>query len=432
MALYTNPYSGDDTASDPAAQRRRAILDMMDPQGGTYRGTAATPAFDPGAGGGQPGGDARPTATSDSTAGSPPSTTQPAGQPPGFTSTDDGRHFGNQILGLYDDPYTRRNTYGGSDPRRQAIASALVSSGNPYAMAAGAVGYLDAYLHRHADSAPTDFSVDDATQIIRQAYRDMHGGQEISDQELNDALTGQGLRSGSHWVGQAGLEGVLGHLAENAAATGGMNPAAATAGAGGTTAAGGAGTAGATGATPGGALANNPNTGFNGGASTSVSGPSGSTGGGGGGVPANIEGVDAGKWNDPNKHDPKYDVLHMIASAGSLDAAWPQIQQAFPGATRVSQDVVDFGGDIGKVDLQRDSENNGGYHWEPVDSGADQSAAGAAPVGVTPSPVTTPGAAQLAAPLTNNAVLQQIMDEVRRIQSGQPPRNAILQQMGVA
>lgn len=419
MALFTNPYSGDDTASDPAAQRRQAILNMMD--SGTSRGTQAQ--GDTSAG----------SPTTPTSPGSPPTTTQPAGQPSGFTSTDDGRHYGNQILGLYDDPYTRRNTYGGSDPRRQAIAGALVSSGNPYAMAAGAVGYLDAYLHRHADSAPTDFSVDDATQIIRQAYRDMHGGQEISDQELNDALTGQGLRSGSHWVGQAGLEGVLGHLAENAAATGGMNPtaAAATAGAGGTTPAGGTS---ATGATPGGALANNPNTGFTGGSSTSVSGPSGATAGGGGGgaVPANIEGVDAGKWNDPNKHDPKYDVLHMIASAGSLDAAWPQIQQAFPGATRVSQDVVDFGGDIGRVDLQRDSENNGGYHWEPVDSGADQSAAGAAPVGVTPSPVTTPGAAQLAAPLTNNAVLQQIMDEVRRIQSGQPPRNAILQQMGVA
>jgi hypothetical protein len=432
---YLDPYGGDDDALDPDAARRKALLDMM---GTPAQGTAPTasqalPSSRPAP--------TMPTGTSRSTGANgadTPDLPDPTPTPSAATQPDaanpyagDGRHFGNQILGLYDDPYTRRNTYGGSDPRRQAIASALVSSGNPYAMAAGAVGYLDAYLHRHADSAPTDFSVDDARQIIRDAYRDMNGGREISDQELNDALVGQGLRSGSHWVGQAGLEGVLGHLAQNAVSTGGSLPTGAG-GTSGTTGTGG--TTGATGAAPGGPLSSNPNTGITGGMNTSVSGPSGSAGGGGGGVPGNVEGVDAGKWGDPNKHDLKYDALHTIVNAGSVDAAWPTLQQMYPNAQRISGDVIDFDGSGPEppIDVQRDSDHGGPFHWEPVDDGTN-SAASAAPATASSTTIPTlPGAAQLAAPLTNNAVLQQIMDELRRIQSGEAPRNALLQQMGLA
>jgi hypothetical protein len=433
--MYQNPY-GDDSY-DPDAARRRALLDLMGTpaQGAAPTASQTLPSSRP-APNVTPTGTTRQTTASGSDTPDLPDPAPAPGTSPQPDATNpyaggDGRHYGNQILGLYDDPYTRRNTYGGSDPRRQAIASALVSSGNPYAMAAGAVGYLDAYLHRHADSAPTDFSVDDARQIIRDAYRDMHGGQEISDQELNDALVGQGLRSGSHWVGQAGLEGVLGHLAQNAVATGGSLPTGAggTSSTPGTTGTGGAGT---TGATPGGALASNPNTGITGGMNTSVSGPSGSAGGGGG-VPGNVEGVDAGKWGDPNKHDPKYDVLHLLAQYGSLDAAMPEIQKLYPNAKKVGGDTIDMGDGVGPVDIQRDSDHGGPFHWEPVNDGANQSAASAAPVTTTgSSPLTSPGAAQLAAPLGNNDVLQQIMEELRRIQSGEAPRNALLQQMGLA
>lgn len=442
MAIYDNPY-GDDSY-DPDAARRKALLDLMGTpaQGATPTASQALPSS-------RPAPNVTPTGTTRSTGANgadTPDVPDPAPSPGASPQPDatnpyaggDGRHFGNQILSLYDDPYTRRNTYGGSDPRRQAIASALVSSGNPYAMAAGAVGYLDAYLHRHADSAPTDFSVDDARQIIRDAYRDMNGGQEISDQELNDALVGQGLRSGSHWVGQAGLEGVLGHLAQNAVANGGSVPSGA---AGASTApAGTAGTGASTsggGATPGGPLASNPNTGVVGGMNTSVSGPSGAAAGGGassgGGVPGNVEGADRDKWNDPNKHDPKYDVLHLLAQYGSLDAAMPEIQKLYPNAKKVGGDTIDMGDGVGPVDIQRDSDHGGPFHWEPVNDGANQSAASAAPVTTTgSSPLTSPGAAQLAAPLGNNDVLQQIMEELRRIQNGEAPRNALLQQMGLA
>jgi hypothetical protein len=433
---YLNPY-GDDSY-DPDAVRRKALLDLMGTpaQGASPTASQTLPSSRP-APNVTPTGTTRATAANGADTPDLPDPTPAASATPAPTNpyvTGDGRQSGTKILDLYDDPYTRRDTYGGWDPKRKAISSALVSSGNPYAMAAGAIGYIDAWAHRKAESAPTDFSLEDATQIIKDAYRDMNG-HDISDQELNDALTGQGLRSGSHWVGQAGLQGVLGHLAENAAftraqggdttATGGASPAAAA-----STAS--AGTTVATGATPGGALASNPNTGFAGGMNTSVSGPSGSAGGGGG-VPGNVEGVDAGKWGDPNKHDPKYDVLHLLAQYGSLDAAMPEIQKLYPNAKKVGGDTIDMGDGVGPVDIQRDSDHGGPFHWEPVNDGANQSAASAAPVTTTgSSPLASPGAAQLAAPLGNNDVLQQIMEELRRIQSGEAPRNALLQQMGLA
>lgn len=439
MAIYDNPY-GDDSY-DPDAARRKALLDLMGTpaQGATPTASQTLPSS-------RPAPNVTPTGTTRSTgangADTPdlPDPTPATATPPAPTNpyaTGDGRQSGTKILDLYDDPYTRRDTYGGWDPKRKAISSALVSSGNPYAMAAGAIGYIDAWAHRKAESAPTDFSLEDATQIIKDAYRDMNG-HEISDQELNDALVGQGLRPGSHWVGQAGLQGVLGHLAENAAFTraqgGDATAPGSTSSTPGTTGTAGAGT---TGATPGGPLASNPNTGITGGMNTSVSGPGGSSAGGGtssgGGVPGNVEGVDAGKWSDPNKHDPKYDVLHLLSQYGSLDAAMPEIQKLYPNAKKVGGDTIDMGDGVGPVDIQRDSDHGGPFHWEPVnDAGASDSAASAAPATSTgSSPLTAPGAAQLAAPLSNNNVLQQIMDELRRIQNGEAPRNALLQQMGL-
>lgn len=429
---YQNPYGGDDQALDPNAARRKALLGLM----GTPDAATASqvlPSSRPAPTGLATPGTTRSTAANGAETPDLPDPTAPAtpaAAPNPYQSPDDGRQAGTKILDLYDDPYTRRDTYGGWDPKRSAISSALVSSGNPYAMAAGAVGYLDAYLHRKATTAPTDFSVEDASQIIRDAYKDMNGGREISNEELQSALAGQGLTSGSHWVGQAGLQGVLGHLGENAVASGANVPAG---GAGAAASSGAPAAATTAGAAPGGPLASNPNTGVAGGLGTDISGPSGPLGASaGGGVPGNVEGVDAAKWNDPNKHDLKYDALHIIANAGSIDAAWPALQQAFPNAQRISGDVIDFGDGTGPVDLQRDSENNGGFHWEPV-GGASDSAASAAPATASSTTLPAlPGAASLAAPLATNDVLQQIMEELRRVQAGEPPRAAMLSQMGLA
>jgi hypothetical protein len=418
MAIYDNPY-GDDSY-DPDAARRKALLDLMGTpaQGAAPTASQTLPSSRPAP--------TIPTGTTRATTASgsdtpdlpdPPSAaaTSPTANP--YTSTDNGLQYGSKILDLYSEPYNRRGGGTGGAGSGALTGASIGSTAGPIGAGVGAaIGAIVGAARKHAETAPTDFSVNDAREIIRASYRDMFG-REATDQEVNDALAGQGLKAGGEWVGQQGLMGVLGHLGENAAAerAAGGGTAASTASAG---------------ATPGGALASNPNTGFAGGMNTSVSGPGGSAGGGGG-VPANIEGVDAGKWGDPNKHDPKYDVLHAIASAGSLDAAWPQIQQMYPGASRLSQDVVDFGGDIGRVDLQRDVEGGGGYHWEPVD-GANQSAASAAPAASGSSPLASPGAAQLAAPLTNNDVLQQIMEELRRVQAGEAPRAALLNQMGLA
>jgi hypothetical protein len=438
--MYQNPY-GDDSTLDPDAARRKALLDLMGTpdQAATPSASQTLPSSRPAPTGLATPGPTRATAANGADT---PDLPDPAANPYGGAAAagtpakagDDGRQYGTKILDLYDDPYTRRDTYGGWDPKRSAISSALVSSGNPYAMAAGALGYIDAWAHRKAETAPTDFSVQDATQIIRDAYKDMNGGKDISDEELNAALTGQGLRSGSGWVGQAGLQGVLGHLAENAAATRAAGGGAA--GSAGAAASGGAMTAAST--APGGPLASNPNTGVAGGMDQGISGPGGaSPGAAGGGSFDYLEGFDKGKFNDPNKSDTKYDFAHIVGgqtpTPATLDALWDQIVQKFPNAKRTGDDSIDFGDGYGSIDVIRAAGEGGkAWHFEP-ESGATDSAASAAPASPSASsPLTTPGAAQLAAPLANNDVLQQIMEELRRIQSGDAPRAAILSQMGLA
>ncbi|HEX3058047.1 MAG TPA: hypothetical protein VHP62_01725 [Usitatibacter sp.] len=419
---YLNPY-GDDSSLDPDAARRKALLDLMGTpaQGATPTASQALPSSRPAP--------IFPTGTTRATAANgadtpdlpdPPAAaaTSPAVNP--YTSTDNGLQYGSKILDLYSEPYNRRGGGTGGIGSGALTGASIGSTAGPIGAGVGAaVGAIVGAARKHAETAPTDFSVNDAREIVRGAWRDMFG-REATDQEVNDALAGQGLKAGGEWVGQQGLMGVLGHLGENAAAeraAGGGTAASAT----------------SAGATPGGALASNPNTGFAGGMNTSVSGPSGATGGGGGGVPGNVEGVDAGKWSDPNKHDPKYDVLHLLAQYGSLDAALPEIQKLYPNAKKVGGDAIDMGDGVGPVDIQRDSDHGGPFHWEPVSGAADQSAASSAPVTTTgSSPLASPGAAQLAAPLGNNDVLQQIMEELRRIQSGEAPRNALLQQMGLA
>lgn len=470
--MYQNPYGSDQQETDPAAVRRKAILDLMDPQptrtpmntgGGPgelldprsrpapfWQGTDLSDVGGPtlpAPGGmhtmGQPSTSYTPAAASTypgaQTASSPsprdtasgsdtpdaPDANPPAGSPgatlPPSTpaSGDDGRHYGAQILDLYDDPYKRRDTYGGSDPKRKAIAGALVSSGNPYLMAAGAVGYLDAWLHRKADSAPTDFNLNDAQQIVRDAYKDMFG-REAKPGEVESALAGQGLKSGDRFVGEAGIQGVLGHLAQNAAAE--------------RAAGGGTAAAGTTSAPP---TAGAGTTGTTGSGATAAGTAAASTAAGGGNM-GYLEGFEKDKFDDPNKHDTKYDFAHLVGglppTPATLDAQWDAIVKQFPNAKRTGTGSIDFGDGGGSIDVIRAAGEGGkAWHFEP-ESGATSATTTAAPAsagigGLPTSPAATAG---LAAPLTNNTVLQQIMEEVQRIQRGEAPRNAILSQMGLA
>ena len=57
-------------------------------------------------------------------------------------------------------------------------------------------------------SAPTDFSVSDAQQILSRAYAQAFG-RSPSPQALDAAIRGQGWQPGDRWVGQQGLESVI-------------------------------------------------------------------------------------------------------------------------------------------------------------------------------------------------------------------------------
>jgi hypothetical protein len=427
--MFQNPYGDPSSELDPAAARRQALLDMMDPQAGAPSpGTPFAPptsrlpipdvmtaAQQPGQARVQvPGLEApEPSGAVNPYGGGQTAPTAPTA--PG----DNGLQYGSKVLDLYSAPYNRRGGGTGGVGSGALKGASLGSAAGPIGAGVGAViGGIVGAAKKHAATAPTDFTVQDATAIIKDSYRDMFG-RDATAQEVQDALTGQGWHPGSRYVGQQGLQGVLGHLAENAAAQRAAGPAP------------GAGGPAATGA--GSPLATNPNTGITGGMDTRA--PSGAASGAGG-VPSTLEGFDAGKFGDPNKHDTKYDFARIAAqyppTSAGLDQAWDQITQQFPHAQRIGDDKVDFGDGFGAVDVIRASGEGGkAWHFEPADGGGSGSAASAAPAAASPSLPTLPGAGQLAAPLTNNNVLQQIMDEVQRIQRGDAPRNAILQQMGV-
>lgn len=52
------------------------------------------------------------------------------------------------------------------------------------------------------------------------------------------------------------------------------------------------------------------------------------------------EGFTAEKWNDPNKHDPKYDAGHMLASGKSVEEIGAYIQQTYPGYKYLGGDKI--------------------------------------------------------------------------------------------
>lgn len=426
MAIYDNPY-GDDGSYDPAKARRTALLDLL--------GTPTRPVASAS--------QALPSSSSDATSpGDPgPSTTPPpattpapthAGTPPTpnpYTASDPtGLGAGSSLLPYYTAGYQPRGVnplaaggYGsaGSGALHGAETGATIGMyfggvGAPVGAGIGALaGGITGAVNHHADSAPTDYSVDDAKKIVQQEYQDAYG-RAATDQEVNDALTGQGLKPGDEWVGSQGLQGVLGHIYQNAAAEKAAAAASSSATAG-TTADG-------TSTTP-----------ASGTSSSTTSTPT----GGGGGDMSGLEGYDAGNFNDPTKSDPKYDFGHIVAGVpptpAGLDSVWDQVLAKFPNAKRVSDDTVDFGDGSGPVDVIRAAGDGGkAWHWEPTAdaSAADSTASSPAP-STAPAVPTTPGATGLAPALTNNDVLQQILEQVRRVQAGQQPRAEILAQMGL-
>lgn len=115
---------------------------------------------------------------------------------------------GFELVDAYDDPYERRGGYGGMEPKRKAISEGLLSSGEPYTMVSGAFGMLDSYMRRRAESAPTDFNIADARNIISQAHKDAFGT-DIDPAALDDIVRGQGWEPGDRYLGDASLRYVL-------------------------------------------------------------------------------------------------------------------------------------------------------------------------------------------------------------------------------
>jgi hypothetical protein len=158
------------------------------------------------------------------------------------------RQRGYELMDEYDDPYTRRMegspSVGGSAAKYGMAAGSVVPGwGHVFGAAAGAIGALFA---KNAETAMTDFRIEDAREVIARAHEDAFG-RPITPEYLDQIVRGQGWEDGDRWMGQDSLAYVLDVFAQQApgerAAQAQANAAAATAA-----------TAGATpaGATPGG------------------------------------------------------------------------------------------------------------------------------------------------------------------------------------
>jgi hypothetical protein len=171
----------------------------------------------------------------------PPSTTST--QPPAGSESPSNMSRGYQLMDEYDDPYTRRNEGAGgalSNGARWAQTGATVGSVVPGVgtlvggVVGGLAGLIGGAFTKNAESAMTDFSVDDARAIISAAHKDAFG-RDITPEYLDEILQGQGWRPGHEWFGEAPLAYVLDQFASQApadrAATAAANAAAANQGA---------------------------------------------------------------------------------------------------------------------------------------------------------------------------------------------------------
>lgn len=335
---------------------------------------------------------------------------------------------GREMLDYYGGGYDRRNEGAGGALRGGAkgaatgasIGSAFGGVGAiPGAVIGGVAGLLGGAFTKNAKTAVSDFGVNDARTVLQNAYRDING-RDASEQEITDAIAGQGWKPGHEWVGEDGLAYILDAWTQNAESAAQAQRASAAAAPGASASAPGAGSAAAAG-------------------SARTPGPGSSR--------YAMEGFDLGREQDVS-FSAKDAFAAAVAGAGTPPpgedkaalGAWfqehiaPAMEANGHTINWVDGDKMNFTSPQGTftVDWYRGAGAPGGaLAWQVEGDGAAGGApapAGGAAAG--PGGLATGSSVQLAAGLGQSDVLQQIMAEIQRIQKGEAPRAQILDQMG--
>lgn len=153
----------------------------------------------------------------------------------------------------------------------------------------GIGGAISGAINKKAATAPTDYSVADATKAITDAYT-TYNGRPPAPGEVQTILAGQGLKPGDRYVGSGGLQSVLSQLQTNAK-NAPPPPAAPAAPA----------------------------------APASVAPVSAAPSGG---DFSRLQGYDAGKFNDPNKQTAKYQMGRTLAGFDPSKGLTPEVLAA--------------------------------------------------------------------------------------------------------
>ncbi|HEX5010214.1 MAG TPA: hypothetical protein VFY71_07420 [Planctomycetota bacterium] len=323
--------------------------------------------------------------------------------------------FGGEFGDLTDQYGRRFEGTGGGIGSNAVRYAGYGAAGGPIGMGVGALaGAIVGAATKNAPSAYTDFSVEDAADAIGKAYQ-KYLGRPASEEEIRNQLIGQGWdpNGGDRWVGEKGLRGDAGVLAQirdsdeakQFAATGlNANQRAEQA-----------------------AQAANPL-----GTPAAVAAPGAAAGGvtGGGG---RLEGFDAGKLADASHTSPKYQVARVLQKYPStpegLQQALAEINALGLGTASISGskgDKLTFSGNVDPrfngittFDVIRGA-GNGGEAWQWNPEGGDT---GAQPTtNALLSAMGSPGAAT-AGP-TDSSALPGVMQAIQALLARQGQSSA--------
>jgi hypothetical protein len=312
-----------------------------------------------------------------------------------------------------------------------------------------AAGAIIGAATKNATSAYSDFRAEDAAQAIGQAYQEFLG-RPASDDEIATHMANVGWdeQGGDRWMGEKPLTYILVQIkgspeAQQRATRGAVVDQLGAAGPApdalksGQVATGGPGPAGAV--DPGRAGIDDPGRAGLPAEATRVEGsaPAGAAPADPSGwntdgfaAPTSIAqnfrsqapaGWDQTKWNDPTHQTPKYVWGRIAADDNPNDI--DQLLSAYPGATFNGKDKVTIPG-VGPVDVYRGASVGLNEPQWLVEGGGEGAAGGGG------TPTGDPGARGVAIPEMDDDTLARIKAELERITAGQPPRDALLAQLG--